>query len=131
MAVANQAAKVLVIDDAPGVRELLQVHLSNAGYDVAAAEDAIAGGHMVLKSPPDLIIVDAKMPYMSGYEFVAALLADDKTCRIPVVFLSGDPDEYEKAQTLPSAACLKKPVTSERLLQVVALFASPAIPRSP
>jgi CheY-like chemotaxis protein len=129
--VANQPAKVLVIDDAPGVRDLLQVHLGNAGYEVAVAEDAIAGGHMVLKSPPDLIIVDAKMPYMSGYEFVAALLADDKTRHIPVVFLSGDPEGYEKVQTLPAAACLKKPVTSERLLQVVALYASPAVPSSP
>jgi CheY-like chemotaxis protein len=124
--VANQPAKVLVIDDAPGVRELLHIHLSNAGYEVALAEDAIAGGHMLLESPPDLVIVDARMPYMSGYEFAAALSADEQTRHIPVVFLSADPEVHEKTKTLPAAACLSKPVTTERLLQVVALFAPPA-----
>jgi CheY-like chemotaxis protein len=120
--VANQPAKVLVIDDAPGVRELLQVHLRNAGYEVAVAEDAITGGHMVLESPPDLIILDARMPHMSGYEFVAALLADETTRHIPVVFLSGDPEVHEKTKALPAVPCLTKPITTDRLLEVVALY---------
>lgn len=79
------------------------------------------------KARPDLVIVDARMPYMSGYEFASALLADEETRHIPVIFLSADPEVHEKTKAFPAAACLSKPVTTDRLLEVVALFASPAM----
>jgi DNA-binding response OmpR family regulator len=67
--------QIVVIDDEPVMRELLTLHLRNNGYGVRAAEDAIVGGHLVLREKPDLIIVDVQMPYMNGYEFVSALKA--------------------------------------------------------
>ena len=74
--------KVLVVDDEPSMRELLRLHLSNEGYDVRSAEDAIVAGHLILKDKPDIVIVDVQMPYMNGYEFVDALGARP-TCRNP------------------------------------------------
>lgn len=116
-------SKVLVIDDAATIREVLTVHLRNAGYDVRAAEDAVVGARMVLQSPPDLIIVDAKMPYMSGYELAAALLGDEQTRHIPLVLLTSDPEGESKARELGLAAFLAKPVSAEHLLRTVARFA--------
>ena len=105
------------------MRELLTLHLRNAGYEVFAAEDAVAGGHAILRETPDLIICDVEMPYLNGYEFVAALKTHATTRNIPVVFLTCRQDVDEHAARLGAAAYLRKPLTSERLLEVVDLYA--------
>ena len=114
----------MVIDDDESIRELVKLHLRNAGYEVLVAEDAVIAGHLVVDTPPDLIIADVNMPYMNGYEFVSALKADPATRHIPVVFLTINEDVAERAKQLGAVAYLKKPVTAVRLLEVVGLFAS-------
>lgn len=113
-------AKVMVIDDDALFRDLLRLHLVNAGYEVLEAEDAIAGGYLVLERPPDLIICDVQMPHMNGYELVAALKSDVAIRHIPVVFLTAVADVADHAAKLGAVAYLKKPVTAYRLLDVVA-----------
>jgi CheY-like chemotaxis protein len=116
-------ARVLVVDDEPSMRELLRLHLSNEGYEVIAAEDAVVAGHLILERKPDLLIVDVHLPYMSGYDFVGALKGDPATRDIPVVFLTTDDGVSSEAARLGAAAYLKKPVMADRLLEVVGLFA--------
>jgi CheY-like chemotaxis protein len=115
-------AKVLIVDDEPSMRELLRLHLSNEGYEVLSAEDAVVAGHLILQAKPDLLIVDVHMPYMDGYEFVGALKNDPETRDIPVVFLTTDDSVSSQASRLGAAAYLKKPVMADRLLEVVGLF---------
>lgn len=115
-------AKILVVDDEPSMRELLRLHLSNEGYEVLAAEDAVVAGHLILQGKPDLLIVDVQMPYMNGYEFVGALRSDPSTRDIPVVFLTTDNNVSSQANRLGAAAYLNKPVMADRLLEVVGLF---------
>ena len=117
-----EQAVVLVIDDDDLMRDLLKLHLANAGYKVLLAEDGVAGGYRVLNEKPDLIIVDVDMPHMSGYELVQALKADAGTCHIPVVFLTSREDVDERSTKLGAEAYLRKPVKADRLLEVVALF---------
>ena len=69
-------SKILVVDDDPNMRELLALHLQNAGYEVQTAEDGIAAGYEVLSKKPDLIICDIQMPHLGGFEFVGALRGD-------------------------------------------------------
>ena len=114
---------VLVIDDDAVMRSLVKLHLANAGYDVTTADDAIEGGHSVIRTSPDLIICDVNMPYMDGYEFVAALKSDPLTQSIPVVFLSTRDDVAEQAHRLGAAAYLRKPVIADRLIEAVRLLA--------
>jgi DNA-binding response OmpR family regulator len=114
--------KLLVIDDAPTIRDLLTLHLSNAGHDVRVAEDAIAGGRMILAEMPDLVILDVNMPYMTGYELVQVLKADQATKDLPVILLTSDPDVAEHSSELGADAYLTKPVSATRLVQVVGLF---------
>src|SRR2546425_1014893 len=83
-------ATILVVDDDQTIRELLQLHLRNAGYAVHVAEDAVEAGHLVLRSPPDLIIADVNMPHMDGFEFIAAVRADNSLPYIPVIFLTSE-----------------------------------------
>lgn len=116
--------KILVVDDDRSLRALVRLHLANAGYDVIEAEDAVVGGYTVLRTPPDLVICDVNMPYMDGYEFVAALRSEPLTQHIPVVFLTLDDDVADRAQKLGAVAHLRKPLTADRLLETVGLFAS-------
>ena len=113
--------RILVVDDAKSIRETMRLQLTNAGYEVVLAEDAVVAGRLLLKEHPDMIIVDVNMPYMDGYEFVAALKGDPETSAIPVVFLSASHDVAERAPELGAVAFLHKPVLADRLLEVVAL----------
>ncbi|HEY5896147.1 MAG TPA: response regulator [Burkholderiales bacterium] len=118
----RKRASIMVIDDDQSMRELVRLHLSNAGYEVRIAEDAVVGGRMLLERAPDLIICDVDMPYMSGYDFVAALRTDATKRDIPVVFLTVKDDVADQAKKLGAVAYLMKPVMADRLLEVVRLF---------
>lgn len=70
--------RILIVDDEPAIRELLRLHLQNEGYEVVEAADAVVAGKMILAKAwrIDLLIVDAHMPYLTGIDFAAAVLAD-------------------------------------------------------
>ena len=121
-AAKSRGPVIVVIDDDSLMRELLRLHLMDAGYRVLVAEDGIAGGYMVLKSKPSAIIVDVDMPHMNGYELVEALKADPTTRDIPVIFLSSREDVDDRSFRLGAQAYLRKPVTADRLREVVALY---------
>jgi len=113
-------ASILIVDDDESLRELLQLHLSAAGYEVHVAADAIAAGYMVLRSPPDLIITDVNMPHMDGFEFIAALRSDRAIPRIPVIFLTSVEDGDHRGKALGAVGYVTKPVRADWLLQLVA-----------
>jgi two-component system chemotaxis response regulator CheY len=114
-----QPRKILVVDDDEAMRALLQRHLTNAGYDVALAEDAVVAGRMILKSTPDLLIVDVDMPYLNGLEFVATLMADTSVPCVPIVFITAHEHFVQPAQAF-DAPCLIKPFGASELLETVA-----------
>jgi two-component system chemotaxis response regulator CheY len=125
-ALSAKKSTILVVDGDESLRQLLKLHLGNAGYEVLLAEDAVTAGHLVVRQPPDLIIADVQMPYMNGYEFVGALKADPETRNIPVVFLTSDENVAEHARKLGAAAYLNKPVRADKLLEVIGLFVARA-----
>lgn len=118
--------KIAVIDDDRFIRYLLDLHLRKAGYEVFAAEDAVAAGRVIVERTPDVILCDVDMPFMDGYEFVSALRADPATRHIPVIFLTVNKSVGERAKQL-GAGHLVKPVTADELLRTVAKFAPPPI----
>lgn len=117
---AVRRPRILVVDDDESMRELVGLHLGNAGYDVVLAEDAIDAGHLVLRRPPDLIIADVEMPYMDGFQFVEALKADPAVSAIPVIFLTVRADGESRGKQLGAAGYLTKPLRVDRLLATVA-----------
>ena len=118
---------MLVIDDDEMIRELVKLHLTNAGYEVLLAEDPVAAGRQVVDAAPALVLIDVNMPYMDGYEFTAAMRADPHTRDIPVVFITADEDVAQRSKQLGAVAYLRKPVRADRLLQVVHLY----VPKAP
>ncbi|MDR3632951.1 MAG: response regulator [Isosphaeraceae bacterium] len=79
---------ILVIDDSPTIRKLVDCHLSQAGYRVAAAPDAERGVEMARTLRPNLILLDHQLPGTTGDEVCRKLLDDERTARIPVVISS-------------------------------------------
>jgi len=114
------AAKILVVDDDPIIRELLGIHLRNAGYEVRTAEDGIAGGYGVLRETPDLIISDVNMPHLDGFQFIAALRSDAALRRIPVIFLTAEQGYEDVGKELGAVGFVPKPISADRLLSIVA-----------
>ena len=114
------AATILVIDDDQNILEQLRLHLTSAGYEVHLADDAIAAGYLVLRSPPDLIISDVNMPHRDGFEFIQALKADKTVPDIPVIFLTSYDEGDDRGKDLGAVGYLTKPVRADKLLQLVA-----------
>ncbi|HEY5899027.1 MAG TPA: response regulator [Burkholderiales bacterium] len=109
---------ILVVDDEPAIRELLRLQLSAAGYDVVLAQDAGSAARMVRDARPDLMVVDAHMPHVSGLDFVSALITDSSMPWVPVIFITGRSELRNDAEALGSA-CLVKPFLSTRLIELV------------
>lgn len=107
------------------VRELLDLHLSNAGYRVLTAPDAAIAVRLVIREPPDLIVADIDMPYLGGIEFLAALRDDGATRHVPVVFLTDGDRRVERAMALGAQDYLTRPILASRLLAVVAKHLAP------
>jgi CheY-like chemotaxis protein len=117
---AAKAPLILVVDDSADIRELLRLHLGDAGYRVVTAEDAVAAGHCVTHELPSLIIADYKMPYMNGVEFIAALRADPTIPDLPVVFITDTDATPELSGKTFGFPLLTKPILADRLCATVA-----------
>jgi putative two-component system response regulator len=115
--IRRQAARILVVDDNPGIASLMSQLLSLRGYDVVTAADAQQAAAEVRRQPPDLILSDVRMPGKSGYELCCDLKSDPATRLIPFVLITGLTDSAEKLQGIEAGAddFLNKPVLAEEL----------------
>jgi CheY-like chemotaxis protein len=110
--------RILVVDDQPSIRGLLETALSEAGADVRTAPDGAAGLELVRLNQPDLILLDLAMPRMTGWQVIEALQSSPRTASIPVVLQTSAEDypSFERAKKLRVAAFVSKPF---RLSEVV------------
>jgi CheY-like chemotaxis protein len=79
---------ILVIDDSPTIRKMVECHLSQAGYRVASAPDAERGLELAKTIAPDLILLDHQLPGITGDQVCRRLLETQETAHIPVVISS-------------------------------------------
>ena len=87
------SAKILVVDDEPDLREILQCNLENAGYEVDTAESAEEALH-ILSPAHSLILLDVMLGGMSGFK-MAERLGEDLDNKIPIVFLTAKDTERD------------------------------------
>lgn len=115
---------VFVIDDDPGIRELLAEVLLDEGYDVMSAANGQEAVAYLRASPhhPCLILLDLMMPVMNGWEFREAQLQDPSIAPIPVVVLSAVSDLAAAAANLQASGHLVKPVELDQLLATVEYY---------
>lgn len=109
--------KILVIEDDRSVREMIASALEQAGFEIAQAEDGVAGIEMARASTPDLIICDIIMPKLDGYGTLKALRNDPATATIPFIFLTGHSERslVREGMDLGADDFLTKPFTVPEL----------------
>lgn len=110
--------KILVVDDEPHIRRILQFLLEQEGYEVfqaANGEDALT---MVDQVKPDLILLDVMMPKVDGFTVLGYLRENFETRQVPVIMLTAKGESAEKVRGLRGGAndYLTKPFNQEELL---------------
>ena len=110
---------ILVIDDEPAIRDMLQIALNAAGFKVVLAEDAKQAYPIIIDTPPDLILLDWMMPGTSGIELLRRLRRDE--INVPVIMLTAKVEEASKIAGLDSGAddYIAKPFSPRELVSRV------------
>ncbi|PSB05098.1 two-component system response regulator [Merismopedia glauca] len=109
---------ILVVDDIPDNLRFLSASLIERGYQVRCAKNGAMALITAQKDPPDLILLDIKMPAMNGYEVCQHLKANEQTRNIPVIFLSALDDVFDKVKafTVGGVDYITKPFQIEEVL---------------
>ncbi len=110
-------AKILIAEDEPDIRELVAFMLRFAGYEVLAASNGEEAVQVATREIPDLILMDVRMPRMTGYDACRLMKANPDLRDVPVVFLSAKGQESEIQSGLEAGAeeYLLKPFSPDEL----------------
>ena len=92
--------RVLIIDDEAPIRLLCRVNLEAEGMEVSEAADGASGIEIARRERPDVILLDVMMPQLGGWEVADALLRDENTSEIPIIFLTARAEVRDRARGL-------------------------------
>jgi len=111
-------ARILVADDEPHIRRILQFLLEQEGFDVQMAEDGEEAWKAVASFQPDLVLLDVMMPRMDGFAVLEIIRAGFETARLPVILLTAKGEEQDKVKGLAGGAndYIVKPFNHDELL---------------
>jgi DNA-binding response OmpR family regulator len=117
----DQKKKILIVDDERDIVKALTIRLQANGYEVVTAFDGAQGVFMAHKEKPDLIILDIRMPAGDGFSVAERLKSSMQTFSIPIIFLTGSPEEDAEGRAMELGArfYIKKPYDPEELLDAV------------
>jgi len=82
--------RVLLVDDSPSARHVLEQRLSERGYEVTSAADGVAAAELALSQPPDFVVTDLWMPGVSGVQLCRLLRAEPRTAHVPIILITGE-----------------------------------------
>jgi twitching motility two-component system response regulator PilH len=114
--------KILIVDDSPTERHVLNDMLTKAGYEVVASDN---GEDAILKAKslkPDLILMDVVMPGLNGFQATRAISRDPDTRAIPIILCTSKSQETDKIWGMRQGArdYIVKPVNRDELLEKIA-----------
>jgi sigma-B regulation protein RsbU (phosphoserine phosphatase) len=109
---------ILVVDDMPSNLRLLSQTLAEKGYGVRTVTSGPRALESARTSPPDLILLDVRMPEMDGYEVCTQLKQDERTAHIPIIFISALDQVEDKVQAFQYGGVdyITKPFQVEEVL---------------
>jgi DNA-binding response OmpR family regulator len=109
--------KILIAEDERDIRDLITFTLRFAGYEVIPTANGEEAYQTAIKVLPDIILMDVRMPRMTGYEACELLKANESTRNIPVVFLSakGQESEVRTGLDLGAEEYILKPFSPDQL----------------
>lgn len=112
---------ILLVEDDPDIRHLVEYKLTRAGLEVIEAADGIGALDAARRRPPDLVILDVRMPRMSGLEVCRALRAGPLDPEVPIIMLTARarPQDLEQAYAAGATDYVVKPFSPRMLLERV------------
>lgn len=122
---------LLVVEDVPDIRNLLDTTLKFKGYRVVTAANGQEALETVQKEAPALIITDILMPRMDGFSLAHRLRLNPDTRNIPVIFISATyvaPEDKAFALTIGATRFIEKPIVIEEFLSIIEELLEKPIP---
>jgi len=116
--VDSRGARVLVIDDEPHIRRVLDAMLGKEGFEVLLALDGSEGLSVLASSPVDLVILDLVMPGPNGLEVLAKIRSRPATSATPVIILTAKGQDADREAALAGGAddFMTKPFSPKKLV---------------
>ena len=113
--------KFLIIDDQKNIRTIIRANLTESGYEVIEADNGEDGIKLAVEEKPDLIVLDIKMPGISGWDVMQTLKKTPQLRAIPVIVMTAFITEVEEARANEAGASgfLGKPFDVDELLTKV------------
>lgn len=114
-------ARILIVDDEPGILKMLKVNLEMEGHDVMLAADGYTALRRIEAESPDLVLLDIMMPVIDGWEVLRNLKAQKLRSGPKVIVMTaktGDTNQ-SKGLALGAEEYVKKPFDVEQLLSVI------------
>ena len=112
------AANILLVEDEPGIQELLKLNLGQAGHQVTATDDAEGALQYLKTTLPDVILLDWMLPGMSGIDLCRRLRADKRYQPVPIIMLTARGEEQDRVAGLDTGAddYITKPFSPRELV---------------
>jgi two-component system, chemotaxis family, response regulator PixH len=112
---------ILVVEDTPSERELMNHYLRESGYTVLNAVGAQEALNTAIEQKPDVIITDVVMPGMSGFELCRSLKKHPVTEKVPIIICTSKNQEIDRLWGMKQGAdaYITKPFTREQLVRAV------------
>ncbi|MBF7083096.1 response regulator [Desulfallas sp. Bu1-1] len=104
---------ILVVDDQPGVRYLLDIVIKEAGHSVNTAQNGLEAVEKVRACKPDLVFMDVRMPLMDGLEALAKIKLISPNTDVVIMTAYGSDDTIDNAQKQGALCCMAKPFDVE------------------
>lgn len=122
--------RILVVDDQPSIRRLLETGLRDAGAEVHMAADGRAALDLMQTDEPELVLLDLTMPGLSGWEVLETLRATARYARLPVILQTSADDfqSFERARRLEVAAFVSKPFRLGEVVETCRRVLDGAVP---
>ena len=122
--------RILVAEDDPALRRLVDMLLSNQGYDVLTVNDGADALAAVENWPPDALVVDVMMPRMSGLTVCRELRADGRFATVPIILLTARvfDEDIQAVMELGGIEFMNKPFSPRQLVAVLESLVTGPLP---
>jgi two-component system phosphate regulon response regulator PhoB len=119
MTVRHASQRILIVNDDPSCRALLDGIFERSGFHVTHTDSVLGVSELIERVRPTVILLDMALPYRSGASWLAQLKADPDTAEIPVVILSDLPDMLPRERRELADAVVRKPFRAGALVDTV------------
>lgn len=112
---------VLLIEDEVEINRSMAIRLAAEGFDVVTAHDGVEGLDKIVVEEPDVVLLDLRLPRMSGFKLLHHLRMTPGLMDVPIIILTGDPDPWieEKALRWGIHRVFRKPTRQVRIIRAI------------